>query len=883
MGSNPTMHRGIVKEVRSGDTLIVTGPPTQCPPVEVQITISGIIAPRLARRGGETDDAPYAWAAREHLRQLVIGKPIDFSTDGNFGDRQFSTCYFNGQNLALGLVTKGLVSCKDKGSGPEFEALQDAETEARANGLGVHCDAPNEFATRPEVDREFDVKAWHRKLPQGQPLTAIVEWVRDPCTLSCLIVPEFKQILVSLSGVAGPRILRATEEGGQAVPQPFYYQAKHITESLMLNRNVELHIESVEGNGTAVGSILTSEGNIAEELCRRGVAKVVEWSAKESASGANYLRKCEAEAQKGGLGLWNGVDLSAVAAGGSSSLQPVQAVEVRSGDTVMVRTQGSAEPLMVSLASTNAPRMVGNRQRQEGQSDAPYSVEAKEWLRSNVMNGDKLMMRVEYTRMIGENERAFVSLYNSKNQNLATKLIAAGLATCQKHRDNDERSEEFTQLTNSEAEATLAKRMIHSGKSAPEHRGNNMSETPAKAQSFLPSLQKQGNGQPCVVEYVMSGSRFKLVMPRESCSLTFALSGVRTPSHGGGDKVAQPFGNEAVAFTKRVATQRDARVEFDGVDRGGTFLGQLFLVDGTNLAVELLRQGLGWMDERSASRSPYFAQMEAANEAAKAARVGVWEKYDEVLASEAAADSQMKLPDVVRVSCTHVSNGAQFWVHMLGEEGKKMLEMKSARFAQGDFSAPGPGGRFRINQYCLAPFVDGQVYRAKVLERLPEDKYKVLYIDYGNDSIVSVSDMQQFPADKVAVPEMAWSCKLAHIDAPEVNVAEYGSDAARFLEDMVMDREDLVVHIQDNYQGELKVLLQEQQNQTVADSINAQMIGTGCVRLLSGRKAGKIPAELVQAEENAKKERRALWEFGDSRADDSDEERRPRRWNAVAR
>merc|ERR1711865_1093824 len=142
MGSNPTMHRGIVKEVRSGDTLIVTGPPTQCPPVEVQITISGIIAPRLARRGGETDDAPYAWAAREHLRQLVIGKPIDFSTDGNFGDRQFSTCYFNGQNLALGLVTKGLVSCKDKGSGPEFEALQDAETEARANGLGVHCDAP---------------------------------------------------------------------------------------------------------------------------------------------------------------------------------------------------------------------------------------------------------------------------------------------------------------------------------------------------------------------------------------------------------------------------------------------------------------------------------------------------------------------------------------------------------------------------------------------------------------------------------------------------------------------------------------------------------------------------------------------------------------------
>lgn len=873
------MHRGIVKEVRSGDTLVVTGPPTQTPPLEVNITISGIIAPRLARRDA-TEDAPYAWAAREHLRQLVIGQAIEFSTDGNFGDRQFSTVYFNNQNVALGLVAKGLVNVKDKGSGPEFDALQEAEAQAREKGLGVHCDVSNSFAVRPAIQREFDVKAWWRKLPQGQPLTAIVEWVRDPCTLSCLILPDFKQVLVSLSGVAGPRILRG-EDGQQPVAQPFYYQAKYITEALMLNRNVELHIESVEGNGTAIGSILTSEGNIAEELCRRGYAKVVEWSAKESVSGANFLRKCESDAQKAGMGLWNGVEISA--SQGSSSLQPVQAVEVRSGDTVVVRTQGSAEPMMVSLASTNAPRMVGNRQRQEGQSDAPWSVEAKEWLRSNVMGADKLMMRVEYKRMIGENERSFVSLYNSKNQNLAVKLITAGLATCQNHRDNDERSQEFTQLVTSEADAKNAGRCMHSSKPAPEHRSNNMSDNAAKAQAALPSLQKMGSGQPCVVEYVMSGSRFKLVMPRECCTLTFALSGVRTPSHGGGDKTAQPFGNEAVAFTKGIATQRDARVDFDGVDRGGTFLGQLFLVDGTNLAVELLRQGLGWMDERSASRSPYFAQMEAANEAAKAARIGVWEKYDEVLASEAAADTLMKLPDVVRVSCTHVSNGAQFWVHMLGEEGKKMLEMKSARFAQGDFSAPGPGGRFRINQYCLAPFVDGQVYRAKVLERLPEDKYKVLYIDYGNDSIVSVSDMQQFPADKVAVPEMAWSCKLAHIDAPEVNVAEYGSDAARYLEDMVMDREDLVVHIQDNYQGELKVLLQEQQNQSVAESINAQMVRTGCVRLLSGRKAGKIPDELVQAQEIAKKDRRALWEFGDSRADDSDEERRPRRWDAVAR
>jgi staphylococcal nuclease domain-containing protein 1 len=844
----------------------------------VKITISGIIAPRLGHRDS-SEDAPYAWAAREHLRQLVIGEMIDFTTDGNFGDRQFSTVYFKGQNVALGLVAKGLVNVKDKGSGPEFEALQEAENDARANGLGVHCDAPNEFATRPPIDRDTDnVKAWWRKLPQGQPLTAIVEWVRDPCTLSCLVVPEFKQVLVSLSGVAGPRIERPLE-GQQAVAQPFYYQAKYVTESLMLNRNVELHVESVEGNGTAIGSILTADGNIAEELVRRGFAKVVEWSAKESVSGANYLRKCEAEAQQGGLGVWNGVDVSAASQGGSSSLQPVQPIEVRSGDTVVVRTPGSTEPVMVSLASTNAPRMVGARQRQEGQSDAPWSVEAKEWLRSNVMNADKLMMRVEYTRKIGDNDRPFVSLYNGKNQNLATKLISAGLATCQNHRDGDERSQEFTQLVNSEAEAKSAGRCLHGNKPAPEHRGNNMSESAAKAQASLPSLQKMGSGQPCVVEYVMSGSRFKLVMPREGCTLTFALSGVRTPSHGGGDKTAQPFGNEAVAFTKRIATQRDARVEFEGVDRGGTFLGQLLLDGGsTNIAVELLKQGLGWMDERSASRSPYYAQMEAANEAAKAARIGVWEKYDDQLAQEAeAAGSQMALPDRVQCKVVHVTNGSHFWVHMEGDEGRRMLEAKAKHFQErGDFAAPGPGGRYRLSQYCLAQF-QGEYYRAKVLERLPGDKYKVHYIDYGNTSIVSVSDMQTIGADYVTRPEMAWSCKLAHIDAPEIS-QEYGVDAAGHLEAAVMPEDvQLVAHIVDNYQGELKVMLYPADNNTDDASINAQMLETGCVRLPTGRKAGKgakIPAGLYEAEESAKKSRRALWEYGDSRADDSDEDRR---------
>merc|ERR1712160_55370 len=51
-------------------------------------------------------------------------------------------------------------------------------------------------------------------------------------------------------------------------------------------------------------------------------------------------------------------------------------------------------------------------------------------------------------------------------------------------------------------------------------------------------------------------------------------------------------------------------------------------------------------------------------------------------------------------------------------------------------------------------------------------------------------------------------------------------------------------HIVDNYQGELKVMLYPSDNQIDSASINAQMAETGCVRLATGRKAGKIPDDL---------------------------------------
>lgn len=52
-----------------------------------------------------------------------------------------------------------------------------------------------------------------------------------------------------------------------------------------------------------------------------------------------------------------------------------------------------------------------------------------------------------------------------------------------------------------------------------------------KAKQFLPFLQRAGRSE-AVVEYVFSGSRLKLFMPKETCLITFLLAGEPPPPMG---------------------------------------------------------------------------------------------------------------------------------------------------------------------------------------------------------------------------------------------------------------------------------------------------------------------------------------------------------------
>lgn len=74
-----------------------------------------------------------------------------------------------------------------------------------------------------------------------------------------------------------------------------------------------------------------------------------------------------------------------------------------------------------------------------------------------------------------------------------------------------------------------------------------------KARDFLPFLQRNRR-MSAVVEYVLSGHRFKIDIPKATCSIAFSLSGVRCPGR------EEPYSDEAIAFMRRKIMQRDVEV-----------------------------------------------------------------------------------------------------------------------------------------------------------------------------------------------------------------------------------------------------------------------------------------------------------------------------------
>uniref|UniRef100_A0A8C1XAX7 Staphylococcal nuclease domain-containing protein n=1 Tax=Cyprinus carpio TaxID=7962 RepID=A0A8C1XAX7_CYPCA len=751
--------------VLSGCAVIVRGQPRGGPPPERQINLSNVRAGALARRAvqgqpdtKDTPDEPWAFQAREFLRKKVIGKEVCFTVENKTPQgREYGMVYLgkdtSGENIAESLVTEGLATVRRegiRGNNPEQARLCDLEDQAKAAKKGLWSEGGGAHTIRDlkytiENPRNF-VDSLHQK-----PVNAIIEHVRDGCIVRALLLPDYYLVTVMLSGVKCPTFKR--EADGSETPEPFSAEAKFFTESRLLQRDVQIILESCP-NQVILGTILHPNGNITELLLKEGFARCVDWSMAVYTQGAEKLRAAERSAKERKVRIWKDYVAPTANLDQKDRQFVAKVMQVMNADAIVVKLN-SGEHKTIHLSSIRPPRLEGEVQinRFRPLYDIPYMFEAREFLRKKLI-GKKVNVTVDYIRAAtSAMETGGVPAFPERTCatvtiggiNIAEALISKGLATVIRYRqDDDQRSSHYDELLAAEARAIKNGKGLHSKKEVPIHRVADISGETQKAKQFLPFLQRAGRSE-AVVEYVFSGSRLKLYMPKETCLITFLLAGIECPRGSrnmpGGMQVAEPYSEEATFFTKELVLQREVEVEVESMDKAGNFIGWLH-IEGVNLSVALVENALSKV-HFTAERSSYYKTLLSAEETAR-------QRKEKVSLVEIQHDSSRNLQT------------------LLGSTKLESL-MESMR---GEIAAQPPvEGSFspRRGDFCIAKFGDGEWYRARIEKVESPAKVHVYYIDYGNREILSSTRLAALPPafSTRTLPPQATEYAFAFIQVPQ--------------------------------------------------------------------------------------------------------------------
>ena len=160
-----------------------------------------------------------------------------------------------------------------------------------------------------------------------------------------------------------------------------------------------------------------------------------------------------------------------------------------------------------------------------------------------------------------------------------------------------------------EAAASRDKKGMHADKRPPPRNINDVSQASALAQAKqMFTLVQRAGVMKGVVQHVINGARYKVLIPSQTCIVTVALAGIRCPQTGRKDgEPGEPYGEEAYMFARDKCLQHDVEVEILAQDKVGAMISRM-TVHGKCMASTLLENGYARMTGRDATSSMEDAQ-----------------------------------------------------------------------------------------------------------------------------------------------------------------------------------------------------------------------------------------------------------------------------------
>ncbi|KAB5562759.1 hypothetical protein GE09DRAFT_961323 [Coniochaeta sp. 2T2.1] len=869
-----------VKSVLSGDTLVLTS--TSNPNLEKTFSLAYVSAPRLNKEG----DDPFAFQSREFLRNLTVGKPIKctvaYTVPGS-GREYGSAQLQDGTQLPEAAVAAGWLKVReDAGKKEESEEildkiqkLRDLESEARKDNKGLFSGSSGVIEVQNDLGGPSFLNEW-----KGKTLDAIVERVFSGDRLLVRVLLSEKkhlQVMTLVAGIRTPSTERTTQAGVQPAEE-YGNEARAYVESRLLQRLIKVKIVGASPQGQLVAAVIHPRGNIAEFLLQDGLARCNDFHSTLLGSDMAALRAAEKKAQAAKLRLHK----HHVAKATDSKDVEMTVTKIISADTIIVKTKTGAEK-RINFSSVRGPRT-------NESTDAPFRDEAKEFLRKKLI-GKHVKVTIDGSKPAQDGfEAREVATVTAAGKNVGLLLVQEGYASVIRHRKDDtDRAPNYDELLAAQETAKEEKKGFWSGKAPKIRQYVDASESAQKAKIQLSTLARQRK-IPGVVDYVKSGSRFTILVPREGVKLTLVLAGIKAPRQG------QPFSQEGMDLANKRCNQRDCEIEVHDIDKVGGFIGDLY-VNRENFSKILVEEGFAEVHEYSAEKTGNAAELLAAQKRAKEGRKGMWADWDpsqdEVAdddanhhtVSDTTADlgnlTLDKRPEDYRdIVITNIDTfTGRLKIQEIGK-GTAALETMMTEFRKWHSDSKNNVAvkdSVKAGEYVSARFSeDGQWYRARIRSNDRAAKVaEVVYIDYGNSEKQAWSKLRPLD-EKFSVQRLkaqAVDAALSFVQLP-VTASDYLADAIGFVYD-VTDGKQLVGSFDfvDSKEGLNWITIFDPKAEgadKVTQSVNREVIrnGHGMVpRKLRpwerSRAFEPVLKDLRAAEQQAKDERLGMWEYGD--------------------
>lgn len=890
-----------VKSVLSGDTVVLSH--ISNPSQERILSLAYVSAPRLRREGDEVKPSqspyldlqltgqlqPFGFHSREFLRELLVGKIVQFEVVYSIptgAKREYGIIKLLAFDASLPdiAVQEGWVRVRDEAGKRSDESEDTLSYLDRLRALQDHAKSEGKGAwsgtSNGQVETSFEIHDPGAlvKAHKGQTLYAIVEKVLNGDRLALRLMfshQEHLQTVVAVAGVRAPAAKRTLAEGKEMSGEPLGEEAQQFVESRLLQRKVQVFLLSVTPQGQLIATVLHPNGNVAKFLLEAGLARCHDLHAPLLGAEMVSFRQAEKAAKDARKGIFVNALPPKNPAGGAADDYTVG--RVLNADTLFIRNKAGEKK--ISLSSVRQPKPSDPKQ-------APFAADAKEFLRKKII-GKNVKVTIDGKKPATEGyEERDVATVVQGNLNVALTLVAAGYASVIRHRQDDEdRSPDYDSLLIAEAEAQNDGKGMWTSKPPKTKPLQDYSESVQKAKVQASVLQRQKR-IPAVVDFVKSGSRFTVIVPRENAKLTLVLSGIRAPrSARNPDEKSEPCGQEAHDLANRRCMQRDVEIDVETVDKVGGFIGTLY-VNKENFTKVLLEEGLATVHAYSAEQSGNATEYFAAENKAKEARKGLWHDWDPSKEQEeeeesandgsaAEAEAVQRRKDYRDVMLTHVerSNG-HIKLQQIGSGTSALTELMDAFRSfhlnkANDTPLPGPP---KAGDFVAAKFTeDDEWYRAKVRRNDREkEQAEVVYIDFGNSELISWSRLRPLTQPEFSVQKLrsqAVDAVLSFLQFP-LN-SDYMEDAVNFVGEQAFDRQ-LVANVDHvSPEGTLHVtLLDPSVSKNLDHSINADIVREGLAMVPKKlkpweRAATETLAHLRAVEEEAKEDRSGMWEYGD--------------------